>query len=144
MNENMREEKKTKQDGFTLVEVMVTMVIIGMLATIVVINVLPMMSKAKGEKARIDISRLGQAIEYYNLDTNSYPENLEDLLKGQSGSDARGRPEGYIEVLPDDPWGNPYLYAYPGENGRYDIWSYGADGEEGGEGNDADITSWQN
>ncbi|PHS36749.1 MAG: type II secretion system protein GspG [Robiginitomaculum sp.] len=137
-------KKRQKQAGFTLVEVMVTMVIIGMLATIVVINVLPMMSKAKGEKARIDISRLSQALEYYNLDTNSFPENLEELLNGQSSSDERARPEGYIQALPDDPWGNPYLYAYPGENGRFDIWSYGADGEEGGEGNDADITSWQN
>jgi len=137
-------KKRQKQAGFTLVEVMVTMVIIGMLATIVVINVLPMMSKAKGEKARIDISRLSQALEYYNLDTNSFPEDLEELLNGQSSSDERARPEGYIQALPDDPWGNPYLYAYPGENGRFDIWSYGADGEEGGEGNDADITSWQN
>jgi len=140
----MNEKKKKRSAGFTLVEVMVTMVIIGMLATIVVINVLPMISKAKSEKARIDINRLRQAVEYYNLDTNSFPESLEDLLRAQPGSDNRARPEGYIESLPDDPWGNPYLYAYPGEYGRFDIWSYGADGTEGGEGNDADITSWQN
>ena len=135
--------KKKKQAGFTLVEVMVTMVIIGLMATIVVINVLPMMGKAKGEKAKIDISRLSQALEYYNLDTNTYPEKLEDLLKPQSGADERTRADGYIPALPKDPWGNDYLYAYPGDNGVFDIWSYGRDGEEGGEGDDADITNWQ-
>ena len=139
---NKRSGRRTEA-GFTLVEVMVTMVIIGLMATIVVINVLPMMGKAKGEKAKIDISRLSQALEYYNLDTNDYPENLEDLLKPQSGGDERARAEGYIPVLPKDPWGNDYLYAYPGDNGRFDIWSLGRDGEEGGEGDDADITSWQ-
>ena len=135
---------KENQAGFTLVEVMVTMVIIGLMATIVVISVLPMLGKAKSEKARIDISALSQAIEYYNLDTNSFPENLEDLLNPQGNGNPQARPEGYIPILPDDPWGNAYIYLYPGENGRFDIWSFGADGEEGGEGDNADITNWQN
>lgn len=140
-------QAKKKQAGFTLVEVMVTMTIIAIMGTIVVINVLPRMNQARSDKAKIDIARLSQALEYYNLDTSTYPENLDALVSEQSGGstsgDARANPEGYIKILPDDPWGNAYLYAYPGENGRFDIWSYGADGEEGGEGNDADITNWK-
>lgn len=134
---------RKKQAGFTLVEVMVTMTIIAIMGTIVVINVLPRLSQARGDKAKIDIARLSQALEYYNLDTSTYPETLEALVGDQSGADERVNAEGYIKILPDDPWGNPYNYAYPGDNGRFDIWSYGADGEEGGEGNDADITNWQ-
>ena len=139
----MNEKQKKKQAGFTLVEVMVTMTIIAIMGTIVVINVLPRMNQARGDKAKIDIARLSQALEYYNLDTSKYPETLEALVTPQSGGDERANPDGYIKILPDDPWGNPYNYAYPGDNGRFDIWSYGADGVEGGEGNDADITNWQ-
>lgn len=139
----MNEKQKKKQAGFTLVEVMVTMTIIAIMGTIVVVTVLPKINQARGDKAKIDIARLSQALEYYNLDTSKYPETLEALVEGQSGGDERANPDGYIKILPDDPWGNPYNYAYPGDNGRFDIWSYGADGVEGGEGNDADITNWQ-
>ncbi len=134
---------RRKESGFTLVEVMVTMTIIAIMGTIVVINVLPRMNQARGDKAKIDIARLSQALEYYNLDTSTYPETLDVLVGAQSGGDERANPDGYIKILPDDPWGNPYNYAYPGDNGRFDLWSYGADGVEGGEGNDADITNWQ-
>ena len=138
-----KKQASKKQDGFTLVEVMVTMTIIAIMGTIVVINVLPRMNQARSDKAKIDIARLSQALEYYNLDTSTYPETLDALVGAQSGGDERANPEGYIKALPDDPWGNAYLYAYPGDNGRFDIWSYGADGEEGGEGNDTDITNWK-
>ncbi len=135
-------KKRKKQAGFTLVEVMVTLVIIGLMATIVVVTVLPMMRKANSQKAAIDIANIGQAIEYYYLDTNHYPEKLEQLLGGSEAGE-KARPDGYIKALPNDPWGNPYHYLYPGEHGVYDLWSYGADGEEGGEGDNADITSWK-
>lgn len=139
----MVDKKKKKQAGFTLVEVMATLTIIAIMGTIVVINVLPRMNQARGDKAKIDIAALSQALEYYNLDTSKYPDDLSALLAGQASADERVNPEGYIKVLPDDPWGHPYNYAYPGDNGTFDLWSYGADGEEGGEGNDADITNWQ-
>ncbi len=139
----MRRQQRTKishQAGFTLVEVMVTMVIIGLMTAGVVINVLPMLSKARIEKAEIDIKRLAQATEYYHLEKNAYPQALTDLLA--SGNANSGARQGAITILPEDPWGNAYLYAAPGQYGAYDIWSYGADGEEGGEDENADITSW--
>ena len=80
----------------------------------------------------------------YKLDMSKYPESLDDLRGGgRADSDARSRAAGYIKFLPDDPWGNPYEYAFPGDNGIIDIWTYGADGEEGGEGLNADIGNWQ-
>ncbi|PHR93164.1 MAG: type II secretion system protein GspG [Robiginitomaculum sp.] len=130
--------------GFTLVEVMVTMVIIGLLTTFVVLNVLPAQDKAMTQKAKTDISTLSQAVEMYRLDMNVYPETLDELRLQPSGAnDARYRTGGYIKFLPTDPWGNDYLYAYPGEHGVVDIWSYGGDSEQGGEGLNADINSWQ-
>ena len=130
-----------KQAGFTLIEVMVTMVIIGLLATVVVLNVLPVQDKAMVQKARTDISLLAQAVELYRLDSNRYPQKLTDLLGTKdSFSDATPR---YIQFLPQDPWGREYLYAYPGTHYQYDVWSLGADGEEGGEGIDRDIVSWE-
>jgi len=135
--------KDIKQAGFTLVEVMVTMVIIGLLATVVVLNVLPAQDKATVQKVRTDIATLSQALELYKLDMNTYPESLEFLTTPPSGeADDRYQPGGYIKFLPRDPWNKDYLYAFPGENGPYDIWSLGADGQEGGEGVNADVTSW--
>ena len=137
------EKSKIKQAGFTLVEVMVTMVIIGLLATVVVLNVLPAQDRATAQKARTDIATLSQALELYKLDMNTYPEALEHLTTPPNGeADQRYQVGGYIKFLPTDPWNKDYLYAYPGENGPYDIWSLGADGQEGGEGVNADITSW--
>lgn len=138
------QKTKHSERGFTLVEVLVTMVIIGLLATFVVLNVLPAQDKAMVQKAKGDIATLGTALEMYKLDMAVYPERLEDLNAATSDiQDPRYRKGGYIKFLPTDPWGRPYLYKNPGENGAVDIWSYGADGEEGGEGSDADITSWQ-
>ncbi|HFB54686.1 MAG TPA: type II secretion system protein GspG [Hellea balneolensis] len=136
--------KEQSEQGFTLVEVMVTMVIIGLLATVVVLNVLPAQDKAMSQKSLADVRLLSQAVEMYRLDMNTYPESLEQLRSQTSGeNDPRYRKGGYIQFLPDDPWGRAYLYSYPGEHDTFDIWTLGADGEEGGEGSDADITSWQ-
>ncbi|MDB2439081.1 type II secretion system major pseudopilin GspG [Hellea sp.] len=147
----MREEEiktvQKKEEGFTLVEVMVTLVIIGLLTTFVVINVLPAQDKALVQKAKGDIRILEQAMEMYRLDMFDYPEQdagLDALKELPSGADqARYRKGGYIKLLPDDPWGRPYVYRYPGDNGVYDILSYGSDGEPGGEEQAADIVSWE-
>ncbi len=141
-------KKRQRQDeGFTLVEVMVTLVIIGLLTTFVVINVLPAQDKALVQKAKGDIRILEQALEMYRLDMFDYPEQdagLDALKELPSGVDeARYRKGGYIKLLPNDPWGRPYVYRYPGENGVYDIVSYGSDGEPGGEDQAADIVSWE-
>ena len=121
-------------EGFTLVELMVVIVIIGLLATIVVINVMPAMDRAATTKARADIATLEQGIEMYRLDHMRYPtgeEGLQALLAGD-----------YVRRLPNDPWNNPYRYSAPGRDGRpFEIASLGADGREGGSGENEDITN---
>ena len=138
-------KRAKKEDGFTLVEVMVTPVIIGLLTTFVVINVLPAQDRALTSKAKGDIRILENALELYRLDLFDYPEQeagLEALANAPSGVDtARYQPGGYIKTLPTDPWGNPYVYNYPGDLAVYDIISYGSDGEPGGEGQAADISN---
>ena len=128
--------RRSAEDGFTLVELMVVIVIIGLLATVVVINVMPATDRAALTKAKADIATLEQGIEMYRLNKLSYPsagEGLQAVVK-----------EGYVKRLPQDPWGNPYQYVTPGrDGGSFDIFSHGADGREGGEGEDADIGSWQ-
>ncbi|MCJ9430048.1 type II secretion system major pseudopilin GspG [Kordiimonas marina] len=136
------------EDGFTLIELMVVIVIIGLLTTIVVINVLPSQDKAMVEKAHADIHMLEQAVELYRLDNKAYPtvdQGLQALVKMPDNlkNPDLYRKEGYIKRLPNDPWGHPYQYAYPGEHGTFDIFSLGADGRVGGKGLDADVTNWQ-
>ncbi len=148
MRDKQDKNQPKKDSGFTLVEVMVVMVIIGLLATFVVLNVLPAQDKAMVQKARGDIAQLESAIEMYRLDMFDYPEEsagLQALVEVPAGIDnpERYRPGGYIKRLQDDPWGRPYIYRYPGENGVIDIISYGSDGEPGGEGQAADIVSWE-
>jgi general secretion pathway protein G len=140
-------ETKNEQ-GFTLVELMVVIVILGLLATIVAINVLPATGRASAEKARADIATIEQAIEMYRLDNLTYPsttDGLQALVAPPPGmaQPQRYRQGGYIKRLPDDPWGNPYRYVYPGQRGAFDVFSYGADNKEGGEGENADIGTWQ-
>ena len=138
--------RKSNSQGFTLVELMVVIFILGLLATIVVINVLPSQDRAMVEKARSDISTMSQALEMYRLDNLAYPTTSEGLpalvtappTLAQPGRYRRG---GYIKRLPDDPWGRPYQYMSPGQNGDFDIYSLGADGAPGGEGDNADIRS---
>ena len=123
------------EDGFTLVELMVVIVIIGLLATVVIINVLPATDKAAITKAKADVATLEQGVEMYRLNKLRYPGGDEGLQAISA--------EGYVKRLPKDPWGNPYRYAAPGRNGRaFEIYSYGADGREGGTGQDADIGNW--
>ncbi len=142
-------DTRTGKDGFSLMELMVVLVILGILATVVVINVLPSRDRAMTEKARTDIRTLEQAVELYQLEMLSYPstgDGLDALVGGPSdtGAAARFPSGGFIRRLPNDPWGNPYQYLYPGEHGEFDIFTLGADGRAGGEGQNADIGNWEN
>ena len=131
-------------NGFTLVELMVVIFIIGLLTTIVVINVLPNQDKAMVQKAKADISVLAQAMETYRLDNLTYPaagEGLQALITPPGSTPNAGRRGGYIKKLPQDPWGRPYQFANPGRSGSFDIYSLGADGAPGGENDNADIYS---
>jgi general secretion pathway protein G len=130
-----RATREKNESGFTLVELMVVIVIIGLLATVVIINVLPATDKAAITKAKADVATLEQGVEMFRLNKLRYPNASEGLQAVTS--------EGYVKRLPKDPWGHAYLYAQPGKNGRqFDIYSYGADGREGGKGQDADIGNW--
>jgi general secretion pathway protein G len=138
--------RRSAEHGFTLVELMVVIVIIGLLATIVAINVLPATGKARVEKAKADIATLEQALDQYRLDNINYPnasEGLQALVTPPPtlAQPERYRPGGYIRRLPDDPWNHPYQYRVPGKRGPFDIVSLGADGAPGGEGENADIYS---
>lgn len=133
--------------GFTLVELMVVIVIIGLLATVVMINVMPSQDRAMAEKARADVAVLEQALDTYRLDNLSYPrsdQGLQALLQAPAGlaRPERYRQGGYIRRLPADPWGNPYQYRAPGRRGAFEVYSFGADGSDGGEGDSADIGNW--
>jgi general secretion pathway protein G len=140
-------KRRRNEEGFTLVELMVVIVIIGLLATIVALNVLPSGDKARVEKAKADIAQIEGGLELYRLQMSVYPnttQGLAALTSAPAGIDAsRYQRGGYLKKLPNDPWGRPYLYASPGQHGEADVWTFGADGKEGGEGIDADIGSWQ-
>jgi len=143
------DQRRRRRSGFTLVELMVVIVIIGLLATVVAINVLPSQDKAMVGKARADIAVLEQAIETYRLDNLTFPEEAHGLQALVSAPAGLPRPEryrqgGYVRRLPEDPWGNPYQYRLnSAHGGQFDVFSLGADGREGGEGDDADLGNWQ-
>lgn len=136
-----------RQRGFTLIEIMVVIVILGILASVVVPRIMDRPDEAKVVKAKTDIRALKAALDLYKLDNYNYPsteQGLEALVNRPSGSpEPRNYKEGgYIDRVPNDPWGNEYRYLSPGEHGSVDIYSLGADGEPGGEGYNADIGNW--
>ncbi len=135
------------QRGFTLLEVMVVVVILGILAAMVVPKIISRPDEARVIAAKQDIASLMQALKLYRLDNQRYPgteQGLQALLVKPDTAPIplNWKPGGYIERLPKDPWGSPYQYLNPGVRGEIDVFSYGADGAPGGEGNDADIGSW--
>ena len=138
---------QTVNSGFSLIEILVVLLIIGLLSTLVAINVLPSQDRARVEKAKADIAIMGNALEMHRLERFTYPSSelgLKALLKtGEENSlnNVNNR-RGYIKSLPKDPWGNDYQYIIPGQNGEYDLFSMGADGDIGGEGINADIGNW--
>ena len=130
--------RKQSEIGFSFIELMVVIVIIGLLTSVVALNVLPSQDRAMSEKARADVAILSQGVEMFRLENLRYPsmdDGLDALLPD-------GDRQGYIKALPKDPWGNEYVYLIPGENGVFDVMSLGADGRLGGEGEDADIGNW--
>ncbi len=133
-----------KQRGFTLLEIMVVVVIIGVLLAVVAPNIMDKPEQAKITKAQFDIRALENALDQYRLDMGSYPDTdggLEALTTKPSGA-PRWKEGGYIKSLPKDPWNNDYQYLSPGIHGTVDIFSLGADGVQGGEGANADIGNW--
>ena len=137
----------TGQQGFTLLEVMVVVVILGILAALVVPKIISRPDEARVIAAKQDIASLMQALKLYRLDNQRYPSSEQGLqaLAAQPTTAPLApnwKSGGYIDRLPRDPWGNPYQYLNPGVHGEIDVFSFGADGALGGEGNDADIGSW--
>jgi general secretion pathway protein G len=141
--------KNFRQTGFTLIEIMVVVVIIGLLVGLIGPKVLGRAGDARMTAAKSDISNLGRALDIYKLDNYSYPntdQGLQALVTEPSGEpEARNwNPDGYLPKVPNDPWGTEYIYMSPGVNGgKYDLYTLGADGREGGEGEAADVNSWE-
>jgi general secretion pathway protein G len=134
------------QAGFTLIELMVVLVIIGVLAALIVPNVLDRADDARATAARTDVINLMQALKLYRLDNQRYPsaeQGLQALVTKPTAGAIPPNWKPYLEKLPNDPWGRPYQYLNPGVKGEIDVMSFGADGQPGGEGKNADVGSWQ-
>jgi general secretion pathway protein G len=132
--------------GFTLIELMVVLVIIGVLAALIVPNVLDRADDARATAARTDVNNLVQALKMYKLDNHRYPsgeQGLQALVAKPTAGQIPPNWKMYLDKLPNDPWGRPYQYANPGVRGEIDVYSLGADGAVGGEGKNAEIGSWQ-
>ncbi|MFZ9429957.1 MAG: type II secretion system major pseudopilin GspG [Burkholderiaceae bacterium] len=138
--------RRSSSAGFTLIELMVVLVIIGVLAALVVPNVLDRADDARATAARTDVNNLTQALKLYRLDNLRYPtteQGLQALVARPTTGPQAPNWKPYLERLPLDPWGQPYQYLHPGLKGEVDVFSFGADGKSGGNGRDADIGSWQ-
>jgi general secretion pathway protein G len=132
--------------GFTLIELMVVLVIIGILAALIVPNVLGRADDARVTAAKTDINNIVQALKLYRLDNQRYPsseQGLQSLVTKPTVGTIPSNWKPYLEKLPNDPWGRTYQYLNPGIKGEIDVMSFGADGQAGGEGNNADVGSWQ-
>ena len=131
--------------GFTLIELMVVLVIIGVLAALIVPNVLDRAEDARATAAKTDVNNLMQALKLYKLDNQRYPtaeQGLQALLVKPGTVPIPANWKSYVDKLPNDPWGRPYQYLNPGIKGEIDVMSFGADGLPGGEGKNADVGSW--
>lgn len=138
--------KRAAQRAFTLIELMVVLVIIGVLAALIVPNVLDRADEARITAAKTDVNNLMQALKLYKLDNQRFPtaeQGLQALIARPGASPVPPNWHPYLDKLPNDPWGRPYQYLNPGVKGEIDVMSLGADGQPGGEGNNADIGSWQ-
>jgi len=138
----MRTAPKRKAAGFTLIEIMVVVVILGVLSALIVPNIIGRPDEARVAAARLGVQEVGKALEFYRLDNGFYPstdQGLEALVTEPTGfpEPRKWNPEGYLKSVPEDPWGEPYLYY--NEDRSIEVYSFGADRQEGGEGVDADI-----
>ena len=139
-----------REGGFTLLEILVVITILGILASLIAIRIMDKPGEARSTKAQLDISTLENALKLFKLDNGFYPstdQGLQALVERPTTGRISGkwREGGYLEkgVVPKDPWDNDYIYLSPGVHNRdFDLWSYGGDGEEGGEGEDEDVTNW--
>jgi general secretion pathway protein G len=143
----MKTRKRSIPNGFTLIELMVVIVIIGILTTVVVVNVLPDVDRAAVTRARADIAALETALTSYRADQMTYPSTSQGLAALQAAPADLAAPEryragGYLSRLPKDPWGKPYQYVAPGRKGPFDVWSMGPDGRSGPGAEDDDIGNW--
>ena len=127
--------------GFTIIELMIVVIILGLLATAVVVNVSGYIGQSRVERARMDIANLKNAVELFYLQRQRYPTNEEGLAILAKRTPIH--PSGIISELPKDPWGKEYIYLCPGQHGVFDILSFGRDGVSGGQGEDKDILGWQ-
>ena len=135
--------------GFTLIEIMAVVLIIGLLSTIVGVSIFAQVDKGRVTSTSVQISNLESVLELYRMDNANYPtteQGLDALINEPDGA-KNFPPGGYLQKrrIPEDPWGNPYEYEQPGQNNThsFDLWSYGADGKPGGDGVDADIGNWE-
>jgi general secretion pathway protein G len=132
--------------GMTLIEILVVLTLIGIVMGIVGGNYIGQGEKAKAKAAKIEIEQIGQSLDLFKLEIGRYPttqEGLQALITAPSGVTNWNGPYWKKSTLPKDPWLNEYKYAFPGQHGVYDLWSYGADGKEGGDAVNKDITSWE-
>ena len=146
LNQPLAKGRKIWQKGFTLIELMVVLVIIGVLAALIVPSVLDRADDARSTAAKTDIANLVQALKLYKLDNQRYPsadQGLQALVAKPTVGDVPTNWRPYLDKLPNDPWGRPYQYLNPGIKGEIDVMSFGADGAAGGEGKNADVGSWQ-
>jgi len=137
---------KIKQAGFSLIELLVVLVILGLLAGVVAPQVMKHVGKAKSDSARLQIADLGAALDLYYLEIGDYPtteQGLEALIEAPSDVSNWNGPYLKKKTMPNDPWNTPYHYVSPGENGAYDLYTLGKDNQAGGEKEDADVVSWQ-
>lgn len=141
----MRTSKAHLQTGFTLIEIMVVVVIIGLLATFILPNVIGRADQAEQTKAKADIRQIENQMAMYRLDNFQYPTTAQGISALVTDPGTRGTWRGYLDKAPKDPWGNEYQYLYPGQKNpkSFDLWSFGSDGAQGGEGRNADIGNWE-
>ncbi len=146
IQESMADHRHRREAGFTLIEIMVVVVILGILAALVAPNVISRIDDAQINRAKQDIRAVESALHLYRLDNFKYPstdQGLDALVNQPADPSIRNwRQGGYLDKLPVDPWGAPYQYLYPGQNGEFDVFTLGADQQPGGDGINSDIGNW--
>lgn len=139
------QSRRRRSTGFTLIEIMVVVVILGILAALIAPNVISRIDEAQVVKVQQDLRAVESALKLYRLDNFRYPDTeqgLEALVTPPQDPNARWPAGGYLERLPKDPWDRPYVYLHPGNQGEFDVYTLGRDGQQGGEGLDTDIGNW--